>query len=435
VITIDECTYNLKFEEGFCLRFRHWQRNALGKLEAREKLKSSGTIVLKIKIARTLLSKDSKENVPTSLEISNKASGAELASAIGRLVNVEGTSLKLISSGKVLREESNISSDLGLKPGSVVMAVRIDRSDDQWKVINEQRKILQDTRNDADILGRRDDDGGLEISDQTGKRMEMPNEERKALIMAMSFHEKGRASLKKNNFELALVLLLEAIDEYHNCHSDLLKRVDNYALLNLDVAWCYLKLGNMSELPNAAALLMECETNFVNSYGANLERVVALKGTADNEKVLYMRMHLLQGIVAFHQGHKRRAVDLLVRAETELTSLDVSEDSLDEVVALGYSGKEARLALRAECGNVASAVKYAEKKREQRQKIAKEEAERKRKRREYGKTVNGNWVNLGYVSTLEKMGFPEMYCVAALRQTENDINAAVDAIQNQPGRR
>ena len=180
--------------------------------------------------------------------------------------------------------------------------------------------------------------------------------------------------------------------------------------------------------------LIECENNFVNSYGANLERVVALKGTADNEKALFMRMHLLQGIVAFHQGHKRRAVDLLVRADTELTSLDVSEDSLDEVVALGYSEKDARLALRAESGNVASAVKYAQNKREERQRIAEEEAERKRKRREYGKTVNGNWVNLGYVSTLEKMGFPEMYCVAALRQTENDINAAVDAIQNQPGR-
>ena len=30
------------------------------------------------------------------------------------------------------------------------------------------------------------------------------------------------------------------------------------------------------------------------------------------------------------------------------------------------------------------------------------------------------------------MGFPEMYAVAALRQTDNDINAAVDVIQNNP---
>ena len=38
-----------------------------------------------------------------------------------------------------------------------------------------------------------------------------------------------------------------------------------------------------------------------------------------------------------------------------------------------------------------------------------------------------------YVSTLEKMGFHEMYAVAALRQTDNDINASMDVIQEHPG--
>ena len=65
--------------------------------------------------------------------------------------------------------------------------------------------------------------------------------------MAMSFHEKGRASLKKRDYELALVLLLEAFGEYKGCRSEILKRADNYALLNLDIAWCYLKLGNLNQ--------------------------------------------------------------------------------------------------------------------------------------------------------------------------------------------
>ena len=34
---------------------------------------------------------------------------------------------------------------------------------------------------------------------------------------------------------------------------------------------------------------------------------------------------------------------------------------------------------------------------------------------------------------MEKMGFPEMYAVAALRQTDNDINASMDVIQEHPG--
>ena len=49
--------------------------------------------------------------------------------------------------------------------------------------------------------------------------------------------DEGRTALKGEKFEDALVLLLEADKEYKSCTSALLDRVDNYALLNLDVAW------------------------------------------------------------------------------------------------------------------------------------------------------------------------------------------------------
>ena len=41
-------------------------------------------------------------------------------------------------------------------------------------------------------------------------------------------------------------------------------------------------------------------------------------------------------------------------------------------------------------------------------------------------------VNLGYMSTLQKMGFSEDYALAALRQTDNDLNESIDLIQNNP---
>ena len=110
----------------------------------------------------------------------------------------------------------------------------------------------------------------------------------------------------------------------------------------------------------------------------------------------------------------------------------MADDALAEVVALGFTGKEARLALRAEAGNVAKAVRHAQRAREERRRVAEEERTKARKRREYGRTASGEWVNQGCVSTLVRMGFPEMYAVAALRQTDNDINAAVDIIQNKP---
>lgn len=61
-------------------------------------------------------------------------------------------------------------------------------------------------------------------------------------MMALAMHEKGRAALKKELFNEALVLLLEADNEYSTCNSKLLQSVDNYALLNLDIVWCYLML-------------------------------------------------------------------------------------------------------------------------------------------------------------------------------------------------
>ena len=89
----------------------------------------------------------------------------------------------------------------------------------------------------------------LELTDQSGKELELPKAEKDALVMAMSLHEKGRAAMKKANFELGLVLLLEASEEYDNCPAQILNTVDNYAILNLDIAWCYLRLiSNLSGL-------------------------------------------------------------------------------------------------------------------------------------------------------------------------------------------
>ena len=73
-----------------------------------------------------------------------------------------------------------------------------------------------------------------------------------------------------------------------------MKKVLPTALLNLDIAWCYLKLGNLSQLPDAEQRLNECEMKFQRSYGTDMQRVVAIKGSADNERALYLRLHLLQ---------------------------------------------------------------------------------------------------------------------------------------------
>lgn len=128
-------------------------------------------------------------------------------------------------------------------------------------------------------------------------------------------HERGRSALKRNEINLALLLFLEADHEFRyvlfswiqlsciltflcicllrilvvnyatgilfrQCNSDLLKSVDNVALLQLDIVWCYLCLRSMSHIPDADRRLGLCEASLERSYGKNLERVQALKGTA-----------------------------------------------------------------------------------------------------------------------------------------------------------
>lgn len=80
------------------------------------------------------------------------------------------------------------------------------------------------------------------MEDQTGKAIHLPPKERRSLMMALALHEKGKAALKKESYSEALVMFLEADGEYQSCTSSLLQAVDNWALLNLDIVWCFLCL-------------------------------------------------------------------------------------------------------------------------------------------------------------------------------------------------
>ena len=41
-----------------------------------------------------------------------------------------------------------------------------------------------------------------------------------------------------------------------NCRAEILDSVDNFAILCLDIVWCYLCLENVSELPDAGTLFL-----------------------------------------------------------------------------------------------------------------------------------------------------------------------------------
>ncbi|MCP3661552.1 MAG: hypothetical protein GY696_03485 [Gammaproteobacteria bacterium] len=409
------------------------QQNALEKLEARKRYDESGVLYLRLKCSKGLKSRI------RIVEIDSKQKGSDLQAKIGVLVDKNPAMLKLISGGKVLQNQKTLT-DQGLKTSSTIMAVLVSSdSHQQAQVVDEQRSLLLDqTKADAERLGAKTagkDDFALQIADQSGRALNLPEAEHKALIIAMSLHEKGRECLEKCDYPSALVFLLEAEQEFSNCRSELVESVDNFAILNLDIAWCYLMLQAVAELPNAMARLDNCERMFKESYGSNMERVNSIKGSTGQEAALLMRLHLLQGIVAFHSGREREAKLLFQKTKIESQLLEVNEQLLFQLMDMGYGIAESRLGLRAAKGNIEAAVIHINQRREEKDEILKKEKEERelRKRREsVGKCADGSWVNLGYLDTILRMGFPKKAGIVALKQSNNGLNLAVQLLQEQP---
>ena len=204
------------------------QRNALEKLVAREKLAKSNEMTIKVKAPKTKLG-----TFPLTLDGNSNVSVlvAEILEKLGETES--NVSLRLISGGNTLVENKTLLEQ-GVKPGVTVMVLKIKTDNRTWAIVEEQRQYLNTVRSDAEVLCN-DKDDRLEIINQTGERMQLPREERNALIMAISLHEKGRAAMRRLEFELGLILLTEARDEYRKCSVELLKPVDNYgnSLYNL----------------------------------------------------------------------------------------------------------------------------------------------------------------------------------------------------------
>ncbi|XP_031697887.1 NEDD8 ultimate buster 1-like isoform X2 [Anarrhichthys ocellatus] len=162
-------------------------------------------------------------------------------------------------------------------------------SDAEWKLqLSEeeekkknQKESLQRTQKGFQILSERDgsEDSSpfLEIADQRGNPLKIPPQEKKALILAMGFHEKGRSLMKKKQFDNALCHLLQADQQFSRCGSALLASVDNFAVLQLDVVWCYRALEALSCLDDGRSRLQIAEDCFLRCYGERQQRLLMIK--------------------------------------------------------------------------------------------------------------------------------------------------------------
>lgn len=260
--------------------------------------------------------------------------------------------------------------------------------------------------------------------------MHLPENERISIMMALLIYEKGRAEMKKLNYADALILFLEADNEIQNCQdSPIVKSIDNIALLNLDITWCYLQLQSITQLPDAERRLTLCEESFKRSYGENFARLKVMKDGDMSERCLILRLKMLKGILYFHQNRRQESLMFLGMAEQELSQLKVDDEKVTMLQEMGYNANESIMALRNTFNTtVEAAVNFIVERR------SKLKSARKigRKERHIAKDLSsiGFDVNPRSIVTLMEMGFNRELAALALQKTEGNLNESINLLQN-----
>ena len=184
------------------------QQNALEKLAARDRFKESGLATLKLRFSKTLKCRHK------SCDISLTSAGADLCTMISEMLGHTPDKIKMIVNGRVINSDQSLGEQ-GVKNSSTVMIMMIQDTE-SLKIVAEQRRMLDQTRADAERLSGRDSHKDdyflqvmmmkmskiiieiiLQVADQSGKSLDLPQTEKTSLIIAMSLHEKGRTAMKK----------------------------------------------------------------------------------------------------------------------------------------------------------------------------------------------------------------------------------------------
>ncbi|KAH8409075.1 hypothetical protein KR009_006286 [Drosophila setifemur] len=403
------------------------QDNALRKLEARREFTATGVATFKVRRI------DNRGGTTTMLDIKCDLNslGSDLQAAIAAKLELpDPNHVKCIAGGKMV--DSNVTLSAQQLKNNQQLIVIIGQGDNRNGALYERINRIK-----ADVEAVVSSQNQLmEMEDQNGSPVFLPPAENRALLTGLGYCEKARAAIQREDFDEALLLLLEADERFAACNSQFLDAVDNYALLNLDIVWCYLCLKNVTQLPDAERRLAICEKSFQRSYGERYERLYSLKGKACPERALIMRLQLLQGVVFFHQNRRDEAFERFEAASALLSELKVNDSQLAMLVEMGFELSESRLALRScsGAGNVERAVQFIHERRQQlndarTQSKAERSIQRRLTRSEPGRDCD--WVNPRSICTLTEMGFERRLAALALQKTKNDVPKAVELLQTQ----
>ncbi|RAL37305.1 hypothetical protein DM860_004227 [Cuscuta australis] len=357
-------------------------------------------------------------------------------------------SVNLISSGKLLKDGdgSEKLSQFGIKNNAKILASKVSldkgKSFKEESLAEEERSSrLSRLKAAATALSQRHAEGtlpvedfNLELENQSGEKVQLGSDtDQRAIMMGLMLHANGKALIRKQQFKEALEVLTMGEEAFSLCNPKVIELVDNVAILQIDLVWCYFMLKDMSWLSDAGARLAKAREGLERAHGKEASRVRLLQGGRYLEVALHVRLELLEGVVAYHSGWLQKSRQSLSSAQAKYIQLQIPDEALSLIMSMGYKERDAKKALRMNNQDVQSAVNFLIEEKEKNKRKKEENLTRQRdllEQRLYGMTALKKAVNLHYLNELVLVGFEKGLAAEALRRNENDMQKALDDLTN-----
>ncbi|XP_050380673.1 uncharacterized protein LOC126797940 [Argentina anserina] len=371
-----------------------------------------------------------------------------LREEVAKRSNCDPGSINLICAGRVLKDGDGSESltQLGVKNNAKILASRVCAQEgkslgQELMAETERAQRLARVKAAATAMSKRHVDGSLPIEDfnlvledQSGKKVQMGTEtDQRAIMMGLMLHTNAKQLIKAHNYKDALEVLSMGEEAFSLCDPKVLELVDNPSILQIDMVWCYFMLRDINWLSVAGIRLEKAREGLERSYGRDSSRARLLQAGRYPECALYLRLELLEGVVAYHSGQVDKSMKVLTSAQEKFIQLQVPDESLSLVMSMGFRERDAKRALRMSNQDVSSAVDFLVDQKAKRAQKREDDIRRRNEimeQKKYGTTPLKKAVDIEKLNQLVSIGFEKVLAAEALRRNENDSEKALDDLTN-----
>lgn len=272
----------------------------------------------------------------------------------------------------------------------------------------------------------------MELEDQTGQKVKLGSEsDQKGVMTGLMLHASGKSLIEKQNYKDALEVLIMGEEAFALCDPKFIAMVDNVPMLQLDIVWCYFMLRAISCLSMAGERLAKARKGFERAHGKDTTRFRILQAGRHAELAIYLRLELLEGVVAYHSGKYEESRKALSSAQSKYVQLQVPDEALSLLMNMGYKEKSAKRALRMSGQDIQNAVGFLVEQRAKKTRRYEENIQRQHEileQKKYGTTPQKKAVAIQRLNELVSIGFERDLAAEALRLNENDTQLALDLL-------